>query len=300
MTNQQVNTSGTGLLARLATAYGVDKDKLVNSLKKVAFRDQDVSEEEMLALCVVCEQYGLNPFLKQIFAFKAKDGGYVPIVGIDGWMTIINRQSSYDGMEVAFAPNTVKVRGKITLRKDGIPKGEKSFEIEVPEFCQVTIYRKDLAHPIRIAEYATEVVQLNNMWEKYPRRMLRHKAIIQCARVAFGIGGIYDEDEARCFEPQVATDVPSKASTVITYEREQLDKLLADGVKTAERRGSFEPVIAWAKATFSGENLQYALEYLDRARVAIAPKPEPEDLTPVEAVAVPLPEIDDSDASQYF
>ena len=30
-----------------------------------------------------------------------------------------------------------------------------------------------------------------------PRRMLRHKALIQGARIAFGFSGIYDEDEAR-------------------------------------------------------------------------------------------------------
>ena len=29
-----------------------------------------------------------------------------------------------------------------------------------------------------------------------PRRMLRNKVIVQAIRVAFGIGGIYDEDEA--------------------------------------------------------------------------------------------------------
>lgn len=29
-----------------------------------------------------------------------------------------------------------------------------------------------------------------------PKRMLRHKAMIQCARLAFGFAGIYDKDEA--------------------------------------------------------------------------------------------------------
>ncbi|WP_208431614.1 recombinase RecT, partial [Bartonella doshiae] len=33
-------------------------------------------------------------------------------------------------------------------------------------------------------------------WKKYPARMLRHKATIQCARYAFGFSGIYEEDEA--------------------------------------------------------------------------------------------------------
>ncbi|EEW4602325.1 phage recombination protein Bet, partial [Escherichia coli] len=30
----------------------------------------------------------------------------------------------------------------------------------------------------------------------HPKRMLRHKAMIQCARLAFGFAGIYDNDEA--------------------------------------------------------------------------------------------------------
>ena len=33
-------------------------------------------------------------------------------------------------------------------------------------------------------------------WESHPYRMLRHKAMIQCARIAFGFGGIFDADEA--------------------------------------------------------------------------------------------------------
>ena len=33
-------------------------------------------------------------------------------------------------------------------------------------------------------------------WKSHPRRMLRHKAMIQCARLAFGFAGIYDQDEA--------------------------------------------------------------------------------------------------------
>jgi hypothetical protein len=33
-------------------------------------------------------------------------------------------------------------------------------------------------------------------WLSHPRRMLRHKAMIQCARICFGLSGVYDPDEA--------------------------------------------------------------------------------------------------------
>jgi len=41
-----------------------------------------------------------------------------------------------------------------------------------------------------------ECVREVGPWKSHPYRMLRHKAMIQCARLAFGFVGIYDGDEA--------------------------------------------------------------------------------------------------------
>ncbi|EOT6142437.1 TPA: recombinase RecT, partial [Escherichia coli] len=38
--------------------------------------------------------------------------------------------------------------------------------------------------------------EITGPWQSHPKRMLRHKAMIQCARLAFGFAGIYDKDEA--------------------------------------------------------------------------------------------------------
>jgi hypothetical protein len=43
-----------------------------------------------------------------------------------------------------------------------------------------------------------------------PKRMLRHKALIQAARIAFGFSGIYDEDEATRIKDANAFVVESK------------------------------------------------------------------------------------------
>ena len=40
-----------------------------------------------------------------------------------------------------------------------------------------------------------ECARNTDPWKSHPRRMLRHKATIQAARIAFGFAGIYDEDE---------------------------------------------------------------------------------------------------------
>jgi hypothetical protein len=58
------------------------------------------------------------------------------------------------------------------------------------------MYRKDRKHPVTVTEYLSECKRTTEPW-KMEHRMLRHKALIQAARYAFGFAGVYDEDEAR-------------------------------------------------------------------------------------------------------
>ena len=158
------------LVARMADRFGVDADKMMGTLKATAFKTSaQISNEQMMALLIVAEQHGLNPWTKEIYAFPDK-GGIVPVVGVDGWARIINDHDKFDGMDFA----------------------------QDDESCTCTIHRKDRAHPIRVTEYMSECKRPNvGPWQSHPRRMLRHKAMIQCARLAFGFSGIYDEDEAQ-------------------------------------------------------------------------------------------------------
>ena len=58
------------------------------------------------------------------------------------------------------------------------------------------MYRKDRSHPVQIREYLDECLRDTDPWKKWPKRMLRHKAFIQAARLAFSLSGIEDPDEA--------------------------------------------------------------------------------------------------------
>ena len=64
------------------------------------------------------------------------------------------------------------------------------------------IYRKDRSRPVAIREYLDEVYRapfkqgMKGPWQTHTKRFLRHKTLIQCARIAFGFSGIFDEDEA--------------------------------------------------------------------------------------------------------
>lgn len=174
------------LMERVASRYGIDETKLLATLKATAFRVRDgaVSNEQMTALLIVADQYGLNPFTKELYAYPDKVGGIVPVVSVDGWARIINEHPKFDGMDFLYSDNKVK------------PKGAK----DSPEWCKCILYRKDRNHPTQITEHLDEVFReltYTNPWQTHTKRMLRHKALIQCARITFGFAGIYDDDEAQ-------------------------------------------------------------------------------------------------------
>jgi phage recombination protein Bet len=158
-------------LAVMANRLNVEPQKLLQTLKDTVFKG--ANDSELLALVVVANEYGLSPLLKEIYAFPAKGGGIVPVVSIDGWISMVNRQPQLDGLEFEWAGG------------------------ELPESCTCVIYIKDRSHPVRITEFYKECFRSTEPWKQMPRRMLRHKALKEAARVAFGFSGITDEDEAR-------------------------------------------------------------------------------------------------------
>jgi len=170
---------------KMAAAFnlGTDGAELLSVLKATAFKGQ-VSDAQMTALLIVAQQYGLNPWTKEIYAFPDRQNGIVPVVGVDGWARIINTHAQFDGMD---------------FQQD-------------EESCTCIIYRKDRSHPIKVTEWMAECRRPNvGPWQSHPRRMLRHKAMIQCARLAFGFGGIYDEDEAQRIVEGEARDVTPRS-----------------------------------------------------------------------------------------
>lgn len=166
------------LVAKMASKYAVDPDKMLATLKATAFAsEKEVSNEQLMALLVVADQYNLNPWTKEIYAFPtdAKKGGIVPIVGIDGWIRMINERPELVSIDFRY------------------PHGTE--DDEIPAWIECVIVRRDRESPTVIREYYAECKRNTGPWQSHPRRMLRHKTLIQCARVAFGYGGIYDPDE---------------------------------------------------------------------------------------------------------
>jgi phage recombination protein Bet len=167
----------------MAGKFSVEPIKLLDTLRATLM--PKATNEELLAFVVTANQYDLNPFTKEIYAFPGRSGGITPVVSVDGWIKLMNRHPQFDGIQF----RTDDVDGK-------------------PFSVTATIYLKDRSRPVEITEFFSECNRNSEPWKVNPRRMLRHKALIQCARVAFGFSGITDEEEAT---PQVQVNVtPSR------------------------------------------------------------------------------------------
>jgi len=115
---------------------------------------------------VYIAQYGFNPLFQEIILAKHPNQSWQVFITFDGWSAYMNQHPQFSGISFEESEE----------RADDVAK-----------WIQCTIYRHDRAVPITVREYYAEVKSDHLSWEQKPRRMLRHRAMNQCARLAFGI-----------------------------------------------------------------------------------------------------------------
>ena len=248
------------LVERVAQRFDVDADKLMHTLKTTCFKQAKdappITNEQMMGLLIVAEQYHLNPFTRELFAFDDKRGGIIPYVSIDGWARIVNEHPQFDGMEFTWDHD----EGSMTC----------------------AIYRKDRAHPTTVTEYLIECKRSTTPWTQAPRRMLRHKAMIQAGRLAFGFAGIHDQDDAERIRDGGLVERVDQPSS----QRSHLQQVLHT---TPEQREAAQEYFDASMQTSLPElmaemneanSLDEATEILDRGRSAL----EPEEFAELESV----------------
>ncbi len=114
----------------------------------------------------MANKYRLDPLSDEIVLIKSIDDTYQPFITINGWSKLINEHPQFTGMSLKDSSELI----------DGIPR-----------WMECAIYRNDRILPIIIKEYFEEVRTDQASWQQMPRRMLRHRVIQQCARLAFNI-----------------------------------------------------------------------------------------------------------------
>lgn len=149
--------------------------ELVAAMKAhVAKAAKDATDAEVTAFVMVCNQLGLNPVMGEVHAMRDRAGTLRPIPSIDGWTKVVRQQPDFRGVQFA------EIR-------------DEEGDLDAIE-CSITIEGWD--QPCVVREYLAECRRNTPVWKTMPTRMLRHRALIQCARIAFGLG-LADVEDVR-------------------------------------------------------------------------------------------------------
>ena len=222
-----VDEAPRSLVRDMAAKYHIAPEKFLDTLKQTAFQlkpGETISNEQMQMLLVIANEYNLNPFLKQIYAFPDRNKGIVPIVGVDGYIRIVNEHGQANGWSFTISDTRVDLAGIV----------------DVPEWIECIMYRKDREHPTIARVYMAESYRpafetksghkIKGPWQQYPRLMLENRAFIRAARFAFGFTGIYSEDDAErmqtteYIDADVVQITPEKAAQEATTATVTADK----------------------------------------------------------------------------
>jgi hypothetical protein len=244
----QETVRGPKLVERIASRFGVDADKMLDTLKSTAFRQRPakgdrpatvVTNEHMMMLLVIAEQYHLNPFVKEIYAFP-QEGGIVPIIGYDGWLRLMNEHPMHDYCEDHYAPTDT-------------PQEDWYHEVEIK--------RKDRSRPVITRKYLKEYYRDTDPWNDMPRHMIELKTTIQCIRKAYGFAGVYDPDEGERIYAN-AIDVTPRDPKGKPQTREPQSRIKRDAADEPQRITMDQATVIADKLKEEGISLPRYLEHV--------------------------------------
>jgi phage recombination protein Bet len=262
------------LIDAMAARFSMEPAKFANTVLATCFPNGQATMEQLAAFLAVAHEYGLNPFTRELFAFPSKGGGIVPIVSVDGWVKLVVGNPDYAGME--FHP-------VYAIKPDGTEDRAAKW---IGMRC--VIYRHSIAgRPAAdITEWYDECYRNTDPWNKMPRRMLRHKALKESGRYAFGFAGITDEDEARDIINVTPIETRQMEAATVTKSEALKEKIgAAKTKKTAEPAPATptpaETATVQQPPTAAAQAPQAPAPAAEVASLFDEPPPPPVDKTPI-------------------
>lgn len=122
-------------------------------------------QQTLLTLLRLARANGLDPLKEEVALALYEDTHWQAYITVEGYSKILNCHPAFDG--ITFSGSAENTNG-------------------IPIWMECTIYRKDRSCPTIVREYFEEVKSDQAIWQKMPRRMLRHRVMAQCARLAVG------------------------------------------------------------------------------------------------------------------
>lgn len=169
------------ILQRTARRAGLGCEDLIEQIAAVAGQHTGPAADggasapphkrsDVVRLLLACERLGLDPLAGEAYLARSLGNPAAPpqvVLGLGGWLRLLGEHPAVCGVEFAEGPPS--------------PGG-----LGLPAWASCTIHRRDRSVPTTVREYMDECRGATGAWLTHPRRMLRHCALVQCARVAIG------------------------------------------------------------------------------------------------------------------
>jgi hypothetical protein len=259
------------LIMTMAAEYDMEPNVFIDAIKQVVFPPLDrkgnpPTVPQMAAYLAVCHQYGLSPFVKQLWPFPVKDGGFVPATSYDGWLFIGNSHPQFDGDEY-------------------IEENDKDGNLLAGV---ITIYRKDRSRPTVHREYLREWKRDTENWRNQPHHMLELRVRSQGFRKAFGITNLWDADDIHRAEAVNITAESAVLERSTDNAKEELKK------KIGAKKGSTPEQIVTTPGASGSANVVSSGPVVTSMRPPEAP-PAPTVIAPQAPAQAPVAEPKVSD-----
>jgi len=203
-------------IAREAAAMlGVTPDKLCGLLRnvwKTSKGEPELTDQEMFSGISLVARYRLDPITREIYVTRSQ-GRLMTVIGIDGWIKILDRTDHYDGFTV-------------DIHND---------ENGILEWVETTIYSKRRSKPTSYRAYWSEYARMGGFVAKtMPSHMLRIFSLRHAARLFVPLGATVVTEEEAQFMMQ-PMEAPHQASS------SHLDQITERLMQPIERSEASEP-----------------------------------------------------------
>ena len=122
-----------------------------------------VPKQTLLTLLRLARANNLDPLKEEVALALYDDCHWQAYITVEGYSKMLNCHPAFDGISFTQSPESAN---------------------GIPAWMECTIYRKDRSQPTVVREYFAEVKGEQDIWLKIPRRMIRHRVMQQCTKLA--------------------------------------------------------------------------------------------------------------------
>lgn len=184
---------------------------LLRNVWKVSKGQPEFTDEELFTGLSLIGRYHLDPIAKEVYVTRDKNGRLLNIVGIDGWIKILDRTDHYDGLEQVYHEE----KGEVVWLETRIYSTKRT---------RPTVYRAFMREYRALSGFVAE---------KAPIHMLGIFSLRHAARRFVPLGGhVVTEDEAVFMGAPVGEEEVTAKETKDTPRQSRAD-VLADSLAEA-------------------------------------------------------------------